>query len=109
MTKQVSQFVIAAAAVAIATVGLGARSAATDAFSVAELPRHTHIHGLAVDRQDSSRLFIATHHGLFRGYLLHLAVDPTNPNRFFAATGKGRVLTSTDRRRSWNTFGASRS
>jgi photosystem II stability/assembly factor-like uncharacterized protein len=43
------------------------------------------------------------------GFLLHLAVDPTNPDRFFAATGKGRVLTSTDRGRSWNTFGASRS
>ncbi|WP_230534653.1 WD40/YVTN/BNR-like repeat-containing protein, partial [Microvirga roseola] len=29
------------------------------------------------------------------GYLLHLAVDSTNPDRLFASTGKGRVLTST--------------
>ena len=33
---------------------------------ISELPNHTHIHGLAVDPQDPSRLLIATHHGLFR-------------------------------------------
>lgn len=41
------------------------------------------------------------------GYLLHLAVDPTNPNRLFAATGKSRVLISTDQGRTWNSFGPS--
>ncbi len=41
------------------------------------------------------------------GYLLHLAVDPTNPSRLFAATGRGRVVTSTDQGRTWTTFGAS--
>lgn len=34
--------------------------------SVSELHKSTHIHGIAVDRIDASRLLIATHHGLFR-------------------------------------------
>lgn len=36
-----------------------------DRVPVGELRKQTHIHGLAVDPQDPSRLFIATHHGLF--------------------------------------------
>jgi photosystem II stability/assembly factor-like uncharacterized protein len=39
------------------------------------------------------------------GFFLHLAADPMNPNRLFAATGKGRVLASTDQGRTWTTFG----
>jgi hypothetical protein len=38
---------------------------ASDVMSVNEFARHTHIHGLAVDRHDPTRLLIATHHGLF--------------------------------------------
>ncbi len=41
------------------------------------------------------------------GYLLHFAADPTNPSRLFAATARGRVLTSIDQGRTWTTFGAS--
>lgn len=39
------------------------------------------------------------------GFLGHLAVDPQNPNRLFAATGRGRVLASTDQGLTWGTFG----
>jgi photosystem II stability/assembly factor-like uncharacterized protein len=46
--------------------GLVARPDAAEVMPVSELPAHTHIHGLAVDGQDPSRLLIATHHGLFR-------------------------------------------
>ena len=53
-------------ALAIAALGLTLPSEATEIVTVSELPRHTHIHGLAVDRQDPSKLLIATHHGLFR-------------------------------------------
>ena len=38
-------------------------------------------------------------------FLLHLAIDPTNPRRLFAATGKGRVLISEDQGRRWGAFG----
>lgn len=43
----------------------GSAVAADDKVPVAELPQHTHIHGIAVDRNDPTRLFIATHHGFF--------------------------------------------
>lgn len=39
-------------------------------------------------------------------YLLHLAVDPADPDRMFAATGEGQIMASTDRGRSWSAFGA---
>jgi photosystem II stability/assembly factor-like uncharacterized protein len=65
-TNTLKQFAVAGAAALAATVALAVRSEATETLSVAELPRHTHIHGLAVDRQNSSQLLIATHHGLFR-------------------------------------------
>ena len=38
---------------------------AQEEFPVAELSTHTHFHGLAVDRADPSRLYLATHHGLY--------------------------------------------
>lgn len=40
-------------------------------------------------------------------YLLHLAADPTNADRLFAATGEGQVLASTDQGRTWAAFGRS--
>ncbi|HEX2136749.1 MAG TPA: exo-alpha-sialidase [Microvirga sp.] len=58
--------VIATATLAVVLIGLAVPPDATDTLRVEELPRHTHIHGLAVDRQDPSKLLIATHHGLFR-------------------------------------------
>ncbi len=38
-------------------------------------------------------------------YFLHLAADPMNPDRLFAATSKGGLLSSTDQGRTWSTFG----
>jgi photosystem II stability/assembly factor-like uncharacterized protein len=38
-------------------------------------------------------------------YILHLAVDPTDPNRLYAATGDGQVLASRDQGESWTAFG----
>jgi len=38
-------------------------------------------------------------------FLLHLAVDPTDPERLFAATQHGQILVSTDHGRSWAPFG----
>lgn len=53
------------AALAVAAVA-AAPTLAADSLKVTELGGHTHIHGLAVDRQDPQQLLIATHHGLFR-------------------------------------------
>ena len=54
---------IIALAAGVAAVMSTARA---ETMAVADFAQHTHIHGLAVDRQDPSRLLIATHHGLFR-------------------------------------------
>lgn len=39
------------------------------------------------------------------GYLLHLAVDPIDPGRLFAATGEGEIVQSSDRGETWNAVG----
>ena len=39
------------------------------------------------------------------GYLLHLAVDPGNPQRLFAITGEGAVMASTDGGATWRAVG----
>jgi photosystem II stability/assembly factor-like uncharacterized protein len=63
-----SKFVSAgtAAALTILASGYVIRAEAAEVLPVAELSRHTHVHGLAVDRGAPSHLLIATHHGLFR-------------------------------------------
>lgn len=38
-------------------------------------------------------------------YILHLAVDPADPGRMFAATGKSEIVASGDRGRTWSAFG----
>ena len=40
------------------------------------------------------------------GMPLHLAGDPANPVRLFVATARSRVLSSTDRGRTWSDLGA---
>ena len=40
--------------------------------------------------------------GFGDAFLLHIAADPTNPDRLFAATGEGRILASSDRGRTWS-------
>ena len=38
-------------------------------------------------------------------YVLHLAVDPTDANRIYAATGESEVLASRDGGATWTNFG----
>lgn len=88
---------------------------------LSELLRSTHVHGLAVDRSDSGRLLIATHHGLhvaeiatgttrlvsqrpddFMGFTAH----PTDPGRLYASghpVGGGNlgIIISYDAGASW--------
>jgi photosystem II stability/assembly factor-like uncharacterized protein len=49
----------------MAAAVLAAGAAAAEPVAVGELAARTHFHGLAVDRADSGRLYLATHHGLF--------------------------------------------
>ena len=57
---QIATRLAAALTVALSTPALA------ETTPVSGLAAHTHIHGIAVDRQDPSYLFIAAHHGLYR-------------------------------------------
>jgi photosystem II stability/assembly factor-like uncharacterized protein len=57
----------------------GAAAADGASTTIAELAKRTHFHGLAVDPADSSRLLLATHHGLF-------AVQPDGTARQLSRT-----------------------
>lgn len=55
------------AGVAISAAAMAAMMPATaESIPVSDLRQQTHIHGLAVDRQNPDHLLIATHHGFFR-------------------------------------------
>ncbi|HET7715809.1 MAG TPA: exo-alpha-sialidase [Bauldia sp.] len=89
------------------------------AESVAELGSHTHIHGLAVDRQKAGHLLIATHHGLYHAApdgsaelvsivqdFMGFNPDPEEPASLFASghpAGGGNlgVIHSSDNGRTW--------
>lgn len=64
MTKRSRSALLGALAFSAAVaVGLVARA---ESVPVSQLKQQTHIHGLAVEREDPEHLLIATHHGLFR-------------------------------------------
>ncbi|WP_139257575.1 WD40/YVTN/BNR-like repeat-containing protein [Natronohydrobacter thiooxidans] len=99
--------------------GLG--SGARAETPLAALLAGTHIHGLAVDRADPSRLMIATHHGLHaldidsgltvqvsdhRDDLMGFVAHPAEPAGFLASGHPARggnlgVIASSDRGKSW--------
>ena len=115
--KSLTRF--AAGAIGAVALGVASISGAGEIMPISELPQHTHIHGLAVDLEDFSRLLIATHHGLFRtrpdgkaerisevqdfmGFNLH----PTDADRLYAsghppAGGNLGFIASTDRGKTW--------
>lgn len=64
------------AAVLLAITPLAAH--AQTGIPLTQLLRSTHIHGLAVDRADSGRLLIATHHGLHALRLDTATVEPVS-------------------------------
>jgi photosystem II stability/assembly factor-like uncharacterized protein len=111
--------VVAAVTLALVAGGLPLPSEASDTLTVGELPRHTHIHGLAVDRQDPSKLLIATHHGLFRAGpdgtaerisevqdFMGFNPHPNDPNTLYASGhpptgGNLGFITSDDQGKTW--------
>ena len=105
-------------------IGLATLWSTARAETVA-LDRLEHIHGLAVDPDQSSRLYLATHSGLFlatpkglatrvgvsKDDLMSFAVHPTDPDVFYASghpPGGGNlgVLASRDRGESWQRVSA---
>ncbi len=98
---------------------LGTRSQSETSTTVQALAAETHFHGLAVDPTDPSRLYLATHHGLyavapdgsatrlspvqdFMGFTPH----PTDPSTLYASGhpssgGNLGFIASTDGGESW--------
>lgn len=107
------------AMVAVALAASQLLPARAQSIAVADLANETHIHGLAVDRQDASYLLIATHHGLFRagqdGTAERISVvqdfmgfnsHPSDPDTLYASGhpasgGNLGFIASTDRGRTW--------
>jgi photosystem II stability/assembly factor-like uncharacterized protein len=95
-------------------------AAGAEAVSVSQLKQHTHIHGLAVDREHSGKLLIATHHGLFRAGsdgkaelispvqdFMGFTPDPSDPRSLYAsghpsAGGNLGFIASADNGVTWN-------
>ncbi|MBL8580442.1 MAG: exo-alpha-sialidase [Mesorhizobium sp.] len=94
-------------------------SAGAEPVSVSQLKESTHIHGLAVDREESQKLLIATHHGLFRAGpdgkaelispvqdFMGFTPDPSDPRSLYASghpAGGGNLgfIASTDNGATW--------
>jgi photosystem II stability/assembly factor-like uncharacterized protein len=114
---------VAAVAIVIgvaAGAAIANRSVPAETLTLSELAERTHIHGLAVDRADPSRLYIATHHGFFvaspegvaprlsatRDDLMGFTPHPSDASVLYASghpAGGGNLgfIVSTDGGRSW--------
>ncbi len=114
--------------VAVSLIGLLAAGHLLGAPAGAEtipIDRIAHIHGVAVDPAQPSRLYLATHSGLFRGApdgratrigsstddLMSFAVDPTDFDMLYASGhpeegGNLGVLASRDRGATWERVAA---
>jgi hypothetical protein len=106
-------------AVVIAVLAVNPRAAATH-DAAGPLPQVSHIHGIAVDRTDPSRLYLATHHGLYlvaadgtvqrissdHDDLMGFTAHPRDADTFFASGhpetgGNLGFMASTDRGVTW--------
>jgi hypothetical protein len=120
MNRALSSVIQLAVGVAAGSGWLATCSPAEAATTVYELAQVTHFHGIAVDLADNSRLYLATHHGLFivepdgtaqppsdiRHDLMGLTPHPTEPSILYASghpAGGGNlgVIASTDGGASW--------
>lgn len=108
-------------AVVGAGLALSPAARADPEVPLSRLLEQTHVHGLAVDRSDPSRLLIASHHGLHaldvetgltvrisdhRDDLMGFVADPTTPGAFLASGHPARggnlgVIASSDGGVSW--------
>jgi photosystem II stability/assembly factor-like uncharacterized protein len=106
-------------AITIASILLATGVTAAKAETLAELPQHTHYHGIAFNRSGTSVLLLATHHGLFAvdkdgtatrvspmQDFMGFSPDPANPLSYYAsghpaAGGNSGFLRSADGGATW--------
>lgn len=121
MIRKPLRFIVAAIVVAMAFGGWRATpSFAAGDFTLAALAKQTHFHGIAVDARDTSRLYLATHHGLFvvgpdgkatplsqsRDDFMGFTAHPSDPLVLYASGhpasgGNLGFIVSTDGGRTW--------
>lgn len=120
MPKSLKLKALRAAAVVVSGMLLGHGTVSAQETNVAALAKATHFHGIAVDQVDPSRLFLATHHGLFQvgpdGKAIRISPraddfmgftpHPRDPGVLYASGhpasgGNLGFLVSTDGGRSW--------
>jgi hypothetical protein len=118
--RRLLSIVLAAVFIAAGTGYLLAGSHGTTATTLAALLQRTHIHGIAVDLADPSRIHLATHHGFYavaldgtaellserRDDFMGFTPHPTDPHTLFASghpEGGGNLgfIASTDGGRVW--------
>jgi photosystem II stability/assembly factor-like uncharacterized protein len=105
--------------VAIVAILSSFATTATEAETLAELPQHTHYHGIAFNRSGTSVLLLATHHGVFAvdkdgtatrvspvQDFMGFSPDPANPLSYYASGhpatgGNSGFLRSADGGASW--------
>ena len=111
---------LAFAAIAAVAAIFVSRSGSAD-IAVAALAKDTHFHGIAVDAADPTRLYLATHHGLYaadaagkarrisdtRDDFMGFTAHPANPSALLASGhpangGNLGVIVSRDSGRSWD-------
>ena len=95
------------------------RSSAGEVVPISDLTKQTHIHGLAIDPLDGTRLLIATHHGVFSAGpdgkaerisavqdFMGFSLNPRDPRLLYASghpAGGGNLgfIASSDQGRTW--------
>ena len=65
MNSRKFQYFLLISVTVLAVVSTAIRSPSATERSVSELAKKTHFHGIAVQPGDPSRLYLASHHGLF--------------------------------------------
>lgn len=117
ITYAVIAIIVVAAAFGLMTGLSGSGSETT----VSALARETHFHGIAVDSRDASRIYLATHHGVFtiapngsarlvsenRDDFMGFTPHPADPSVLFASGHPARggnlgFIASTDGGRTWS-------
>jgi photosystem II stability/assembly factor-like uncharacterized protein len=119
MTAKRWSLSIAGGLLLASVIGTGSVAAPAETIALSELPLTTHVHGLAVARDQPDQLLIATHHGLYRagadGQAVRVSVvqdfmgftpHPKEPGTLYASGhpptgGNLGFIASTNRGKSW--------
>lgn len=122
VAQHMRRILAAATGALLLGAALGGPARATETLKLSEI---SHLHGIAVDPADPSRLYLATHHGVYltnpdgtatrvsdnRNDYMGFTPSPAQPGAFFASGHPERggnlgVLVSTDGAKTWSSLSA---